>query len=455
MLLAGGGALSGRRVLVVTLDVLGPRMAGPAIRAWHVAEALSSQHDVVLATVKPLGLPPGRLDLRHVDESELRLLVQWCEVVIFQGFVLQQFPWLGDTDKVLIVDAYAPLHLEQLEQSGGLGRDAHRHVVASGVAALDQQLARADFVLCASERQRDLWLGHLGALGRVNPDTYAQDPSLRRLIDVVPFGLPDRPPVRLAPAIRGVVPGIGDQDKVLLWGGGVYNWFDPLTLLHAVAQLADAHPEIKLFFLGLVHPNPDVEEMDMAREARRLSAELGLTGRSVFFNETWVPYERRGDYLLDADVGVSTHRDHVETRFAFRTRVLDYLWASLPVVLTEGDALADLTERRGSGRTVPAGDADALARAVLAVLEESEASLCRARAADLAQEYRWSLVLEPLTRFVATASRAADSGRPHVARRAGRSFAGLRRDVAVGRARLRTGGLRAVLPGVRRRLGAL
>ncbi len=43
--------------------------------------------------------------------------------------------------------------------------------------------------------------------------------------------------MRTRPAIKGVVPGIGPDDKVILWGGGIYNWFDPLTLLRAVDKL--------------------------------------------------------------------------------------------------------------------------------------------------------------------------------------------------------------------------
>ena len=56
------------------------------------------------------------------------------------------------------------------------------------------QLALGDFFLCASERQRDFWIGALHTAGRINPQTYAADPTLRSLIDVVPFGLPDEPP---------------------------------------------------------------------------------------------------------------------------------------------------------------------------------------------------------------------------------------------------------------------
>ena len=55
---------------------------------------------------------------------------------------------------------------------------------------------------------------------------------------------------------------------------------------------------------------------------------------------TWVPYDERADFLLDADLGVSTHLEHIETAYSFRTRVLDYWWAGLPVVATDGDTFA-------------------------------------------------------------------------------------------------------------------
>ena len=60
---------------------------------------------------------------------------------------------------------------------------------------------------CApAQKQRDFWLGQLAALGRVNPLTYDDDETLRSLITVVPFGIPDDPPVRTRPAIKGVRP---------------------------------------------------------------------------------------------------------------------------------------------------------------------------------------------------------------------------------------------------------
>lgn len=141
---------------------------------------------------------------------------------------------------------------------------------------------------------------------------------------------------------------------MLLWGAGIYNWFDPLTLLRAVDRLRHRRPDVRLFFMGLKHPNPDIAEIRMAVAARELSDRLGLTGTDGFFNEGWVDYDDCQNYLLDADIGVSTHLDHIETAMSFRTRVLDYLWCSLPTVATRGDSLAEVIEAQDLGLTVPA-----------------------------------------------------------------------------------------------------
>ena len=89
----------------------------------------------------------------------------------------------------------------------------------------------------------------------------------------------------------------------------------------------------------------------------------------MHFNAGWVPYAERGAWLAEADVGVSAHLDHLEARFAFRTRILDYLWAGLPVVVTRGDALGELVERERLGRAVAEpGDVDGFAAACARLL---------------------------------------------------------------------------------------
>ena len=398
-----------RRVVVATADAITARMAGPAIRAWRVASELALDHEVRLVSITVAELSDPSFSVEAVRPAEIDDLIEWCDVCVFQGWVMAGRKAFHCSDKVFVADIYDPMHLEQLEQARDGGEKERRRAVRDATAVLNEQLLRGDFFLCASTKQRDLWLGHLTSLGRVNPATYDADPSLERLITVVPFGVSDDPPVRTGPAIKGVIPGIGADDTVILWGGGVYNWFDPLTLIRAVDRLRVERPDVRLVFLGMRHPNADIPEMRMAGEARVLADDLGLTGRHVFFNEGWVPYEERQNYLLDADVAVTTHFHHVETEFSFRTRVLDYFWAGLPTVTTNGDALGELIEHRGLGLTVPPEDVDALAAALATLLDDTElVADCRKRIDEIVPELVWAETLRPLVEFCRAPRRAPD-----------------------------------------------
>jgi hypothetical protein len=172
-----------------------------------------------------------------------------------------------------------------------------------------------------------------------------------------------------------------------------------------------------------------------------------------------VAYEDRQNYLLEADVGVSTHLDHVETAFSFRTRILDYFWAGLPVVATGGDALADLIETRSLGLTVPPSDVAALEEALFRLLDDEEfANLCRKNIDGIAGQFTWTKVLDPLIRFCREPHRAPDLAatepeelreqmptqlrEPWLLRN---GLLRLRRDVALAREYFQAGGLRMVV----------
>ncbi|UAJ80557.1 glycosyltransferase family 4 protein [Leifsonia sp. ZF2019] len=399
-----------RRILVVTPDTLGTLMAGPAIRAWEIATALSQFADVrLISTNRAQGLTSDRFHVAFADDVRLRTHVDWADVLVFQGHVLRSFPWIKTTDTIIVADIYDPMHLEQLEQGKDLEPVDRMAVSIDTVEVLNDQLERADFMVCASDKQRDFWLGQLAGLARINPATYDADPSLRSLLDVAPFGVQNEPPVQKQHGIKGVVPGIGPDDKVIIWGGGIYNWFDPLTLIRAVAVARAAHPDLRLFFMGAAHPNPDIPAMRMAVEARALADELGLAGEAVFFNESWVPYADRADFLLDADLGVSTHYEHLETQFSFRTRILDYLWASLPIISTDGDTFAGIIRENDLGRVVPPEDVDALAAAIEELLYDAEArSRISANVAAFARSHTWEHSLRALVAFCKNPSRAPD-----------------------------------------------
>jgi glycosyltransferase involved in cell wall biosynthesis len=398
------------RVLVLCFDPLTDAMPGPAIRAWHLAlELAAARHQVVLAGTAGATRTSPALKVQAVSGgSDLDELVRWCDVVFAPTSVVRRHPAVVGSGKPLCIDMYIPTHLENLEALGSAGDAEHVAAVAHQVAVINDDLRHGDFFLCASERQRDFWLGSLASLGRVNPANYEADPGLRALIDVVPFGVDPAPaPPERTGVLRRVFPAIGAGDPVLLWGGGVYNWFDPLSLVRAVDELRGARPGLRLVFLGMRNPNPGIPEMRMAAAVRALSDELGMTGRHVFFNEGWVPYDERGAYLGDADVAVSTHLAHIETHFSFRTRVLDYLWAGLPMVLTGGDTLSDGIAAAGLGVAVAPGDPAAIAAGIDFLLRKPpDRSAVRAYGAGLA----WARVAEPLRRYMADPRPAPDRG---------------------------------------------
>ena len=449
------------RVLVITGDPIGAKMAGPAIRAWHIAQTLSSVATVTLVSLsghEPMDVPFALTTVRPYDDRAMAKLEKTADVIVFQGDAMDVFDSIRDSTKVIVADVYDPMHLEQLEQGREQGTEGWTRQVQGATDILNEQLGRADFLMCASDRQKHFYLGQLAALGRLTPATYADDPDFSKLLSVVPFGLEKRFPDPSGAAMRGVVPGIGLDDKILLWSGGLYNWFDPLTLIRAVADAATRHDNLRLFFLGTRNPNPAVPEMGIVSESRALAAELGVLGSSVFFNDSWVDYGERHNYLAEADIGVSTHFDHVETTFSFRTRILDYLWASLPMVVTRGDHFAELVEREGLGIAVDAQDVPGLAAAIEALLyEPGRAQAASAAVAEVRPMFLWSTVLGPLVDFIRHPRHAADiivdtTGVRRRARSTQRTR-GLRRNVDLARYYLRAGGPMLVVRKVKSRLG--
>ncbi len=378
-------------------------MAGPGIRAWELAQVLAQHQPVTLIAPQPIDREAVTFACGSYTWGDPASLAPWlaaADVVIANGFVLLGHPEVADLPKPLALDLYDPTLLENLE----VVRDApaaQRHAQSEqDLALLQQQLGAGDFFVCATERQRDLYIGALMAHGRVTADAAAADPDLRALIDVVPTGVLHPPPVHQRNVLRGVVPGIGAADVVIVWSGGLWDWMDPLTLIAAMPMVAAQHPDVRLVFLAGQHPGA-IQAMAMPDRARAAAAASGLLDRHIFFHDEWVPYDERANVLLEADIAVYLHRAHLETRYAaVRSRMLDHLWAGLPSVVSSGDAAADLVERHDLGVVVHGTTADAVADALATLLDDpAHRDRCSHNARALAGQLRWEHTAAPLVRF--------------------------------------------------------
>jgi glycosyltransferase involved in cell wall biosynthesis len=388
-------------VLFITGDPVGAEMGGNAIRAYELARAVAPHADAVLAAPQGRGASPSTVRIERFDPARpeaLRPLIDAARAIVTPPQGAEVTAWLRRSEAALIYDLYDPGALETLEIHAVASSARRRLWATLAVDQLLDALHLGNRFICATERQRDLWLGAMVAARLIAPPVYDADPTLRSVIDIVPFGVPEEAPQPVdGGGTRARFPQLGGEAEIVIWNGGIWNWLDPETAVRAFALLAERRPQARLVFMG--RPPPGDADARAACAARDVAAQAGLLDRLVFFNDAWVPYGERSAWLLDADCAVSAHHDHLETRFAFRTRLLDCLWARLPVVCTDGDELAERIVRAHVGATAPPGDAGALASALERVLRRGKASYADALAAA-ADELSWPRVAEPLIRYI-------------------------------------------------------
>ncbi|HUJ25996.1 MAG TPA: hypothetical protein VLW85_08265, partial [Myxococcales bacterium] len=359
-------------------DSVGAKMAGPGIRAVELARRLAQRHDVTLVA-------EGATSLRGEGfRVATKLSLSGADVFISQGFGFP-LPQLLRFGGRVVLDLYDPVQLEHLARLGPKPTSDQRVSLTALRHRLKYVIGRADHVLCASRPQRALWLGWLGALGRLTPEALQGDPEASRLLAVVPFGLPEEPPTAGGRPLRAAIGALA-SDKVALWSGGMWDWMDPALAVRAAAIAQKHEPSLKLALIAGARPGPAAMNMRGAVEQARAAAE-GL--QFVHFLDTWIPYPERGPWLLDADFAVSAHKPSLESELAFRTRLLDCLWAALPAACTAGDVLAAEGEQQGWARSAAPGDVDALAAAMIALCDPAQNERARAAARKAAAGRTW------------------------------------------------------------------
>ena len=304
-------------ILILTRSLVGSRMASPGIRAYHMARVLSQslpEAEVTLAVPAASDLPADDLafNIETYDSSagSIIRLVRRADIVITGNAPPYLFPFRRS--KRLVLDLYSPYVPEWLAISRIIKRMGFRKAwMETHRRYLGMQLAAADYVLCANERQRDLYVGMLASFGLLSPQVYDRDPMLGPLFGVAPYGVRPGAPESTKRVLKGVYPGIGEDDKVLIWNGTLIEWYDIDTLLTAMQLLNQERNDIKLYFLGTEYPTLKMKE-EVAQSlgggtvlrAVDRSKELGLLDSTVFFNFDWCDYDETANYLLGSDVGV-------------------------------------------------------------------------------------------------------------------------------------------------------
>jgi glycosyltransferase involved in cell wall biosynthesis len=358
-------------IVVVTPDVVGERMAGPAIRAWHLAHELAAVAPTSLvAKVEGTPLPTGPLTVLARGSKDAARAIRQAEVLVGQparGFRRAR------REQRVAFDLFDPNVLELRELYGSAPSLRQRVHLAAEWSRLCYALETADLLICAAPQQKRF---------------YAQLQSSDAPWIEVPFGVDLAETRACAKATENVV----------VWGGGVWAWLDPVTAIEAIQRVNESGVRCKLLFLGRARPNRELIER---RRDDRFERLLEKAGPDVSANPEWVPYRERLSWLRSGKVAIMLHRPTPEAEFSVRTRLFDAIAAGVPVVATEKGFAADLVAREGLGIVVPPGDVTAVAGAIRRLLTDDvfHAS-CVQSLERLRPRYAWDVVAHPLVEAV-------------------------------------------------------
>jgi hypothetical protein len=370
-------------VVVHTPDVVGERMAGPGIRAWHLAAELAKHFETTLIAKSEVGSgelgvvgassqngtpssrPTTPTVLQHGSPAALAAL-RSADVLIGQparGFGKRR------REQRIVYDLFDPTVLELRELYGSAPSLRQRVHLAAEWWRLSEALMRADLLMCAAAKQREFY-------------THLQSSDTEWI--EVPFGV-DLSETRVCAK---------PKDNIVVWGGGVWEWLDPMAAVEAIVRVNEEGLRAKLLFLGRARPNRSVVDR---RRDNRFEALLARGGPHVSANEDWVPYRERLAWLRAGKIAIMLHRRTGEADYSIRTRLFDAIAAGIPVIASAGGFAAELVEREGLGIVVPPGDAGAVAVAIRRLLTDDEIYSASVHNLErIRPRFAWEVVTRPL-----------------------------------------------------------
>src|SRR6266508_7589 len=383
-----------RRVLAVTTSPLphGEQITdGPGYRMWNLLEVLVRKHDVhVLSLYESFHLNERRTGSIEVDgltvespshrpsevQRQIReigpdaLYLPWSSV-----------PFLGRANRRIptILDFVGPGLYEDFVANGRIS-----------APLLDLALESfwyGDLFMTTTRRERFYLLGLLAASRRLTEGRWERDDSLVQVVRMTP---PPDPPQAAThrPERRG-------SERIFLLAGAFLPWYDYGLLARAINLLDQSTKALTRVVVMGGNPRMPWEEKRV-----RDTLSQGIHDGCVEFSGI-VPFSRRAEYYLGADVGLVISPNTVEDELSARTRIVDYLWARLPVSTPWRDEYSEELLAEGAGFAYGPRPED-LAKSISRVVEET-VDVDKARLAAgqlLAEGYDPTVAARPFFEFL-------------------------------------------------------
>lgn len=371
------------------------------MRAWGLAKGLLKNGvnvDVAVHNSFPQELGSHeRVKLLNWDQDEsFAELINTYDTVVMSYCMGDPSVFVVDNinqNVQLVLDVYVPIYVEVS------ARDSHDKPAEYGAYKQDisrhnKVLRRGDYFICANDVQKIFYTGVLGSLGVVNPLSYRQD-----RIKVVPFGVHNTPAKAQMNPYEAL--GIAKSDKTILWFGGLYPWFRIEELLEAIKILANKDSSYKFVIVGGKNPfnnNPDL--LRQYEIAQTFAKKNDLQGTSLFFVD-WVNYDDRVNWYQFADFVISINQPGDENVFAWRTRVMDYIWGGVVSLTNGGDPLGDELLTNSAALYLPSLEAKSIATTIGGIYEKPNVlETARKSLVALRKKYIWETITKQLSGII-------------------------------------------------------
>lgn len=371
-----------RRILLVTSEIpaqLGYPTAGGGLRAWNIAQGLrrrgfevnyalmenvARNRDLPREHTRYLWNPATLEETVLAAAPDVAIFCQWDPMSFANRFPCP-----------VVVDLFGLLLLENWFRGGA-------EIQIQAQTKL-RTLAKADAFLVTSPTLKAYFTAWLTMAG-CSPEDFP-------LLDV-PISMPDEQPPYQDRNNAG--------DLVFVYSGIFWPWQNPLLPLQTLVDVLEKRNRGRLLIYGGKHPVHPLPE-NVAESAMRFLDAMAKSSRVEI--RGLVPHEELMASFADADVAVDLMERNIERELSSPIRSACYLWAGLPLVVSDYLYLAKDLENCEAGWSADPSSREAMSSLFEWMLDHpEEVRARRENARQFAhQRFVWSVALEPLARFCA------------------------------------------------------
>lgn len=390
------------------------KVEGGGLRCWGLAKGLR-EHDqdteITVAYHESYAKPNPTTEFENIKLASWNIgaieqLISGYDTVVVSycmGDLSVEIASKIQANQQLILDCYVPIYVE-ISARGSQDVEREYYAFRTEVSRWSHVLLRGDVFLCASPSQKRYYQGVLSALGRINPATYDDD-----LLLVVPYGVYKEKPKVKAKPISAMLQAEKAQDaKRILWFGAVYPWFDLKTLVDAVDKVNESI-HAKLIIVGAKNPFNAHPDFIKRYEELLEYVDNNPTKKQHILFQDWVDFNDRADWYLDSDLVILINKIGNENELAWRTRLVDYIWADLPILTNGGDPLGEELIGAGAAAHLPDLSVEGLTSSMTDLLTKpKKLDDLKANLSAVRKNYYWGTVTQELHQKIADHARPTD-----------------------------------------------